>query len=60
MDTRIDYTSRANECIRLAEKAKPQDRALLLEIATTWLKLAERALGNDALWVNEPGKHLHS
>ena len=60
MGTRIDYHSRADECVRLAQDAKPQDRTLLLQIAKTWLKLAELALDDDSLWVNDRDKHLHS
>ena len=59
MSARIDYASRADECVRLAQKAKPEDRVLLLEIAKTWLKLAEHAL-DDTLWVNDSSRHLDS
>jgi hypothetical protein len=61
MDIPMDYTSRADECVRIARKARPRERAMLLEIAKTWLKLAELARDDDdALWVNGPGNHLHS
>ena len=60
MGTRIDYCSRADECVRLAQDAKPQDRALLLQIAETWLRLAELAVDDDNLWVNDREMRLHS
>jgi hypothetical protein len=60
MGIRIDYCSRADECFRLAKDAKPQDRASLLQIAETWLKLAELAFDDRNLWVNDRDKHLHS
>ena len=60
MGTRIDYARRADECVRLAQEAKPRERLMLLEIAKTWLKLAELALDDDAVWMKDPGRRLHS
>ena len=39
-----DYQQRAAECLRLARGARsPTNKALLLEMAQTWVKLAEQA-----------------
>jgi hypothetical protein len=38
------YKRRAAECVRMAERASnPEDKALLLQMAETWLRLAEKA-----------------
>jgi len=38
------YKLRAAECIRMAEQMdRPDDKALLLQMAQTWLRLAEKA-----------------
>jgi hypothetical protein len=38
------YKLRASECIRMAEKIdSPEDKTLLLQMAQTWLRLAEKA-----------------
>ena len=38
------YKRRAAECVRMAERAdNPEDKALLLQMAQTWLRLAEKA-----------------
>ena len=34
-----DYRKRAQECVRLAQSAKPHQRGILLDIATKWLEL---------------------
>ena len=40
-----EYQKLAAECVLLAKKARNQtSRTILLQIATTWLSLAERAL----------------
>jgi hypothetical protein len=38
------YKLRAAECIRMAEQTdRPDDKARLLQMAQTWLQLAEKA-----------------
>jgi hypothetical protein len=41
MENKDRYRSNAEECIRLAQSAKPQHKAALLEMAETWRRLAE-------------------
>ena len=41
MENKDRYRSNAEECIRLAQSAKPQHEAALLEMAETWRRLAE-------------------
>jgi hypothetical protein len=41
MENKDRYRSNAEECIRLAQNAKPQHKAALLEMAETWRRLAE-------------------
>jgi putative IMPACT (imprinted ancient) family translation regulator len=44
MGSSDQYKRRAAECVRLAEKADNADKkAMLLQMAQTWLRLAERA-----------------
>jgi hypothetical protein len=44
MRTAQDYQQRAAECVRLASNSThPTNKALLLEMALTWVKLAEQA-----------------
>jgi len=38
------YKRRAAECVRMAERTdRADDKALLLQMAETWLRLAEKA-----------------
>jgi hypothetical protein len=38
------YKARAAECVRLAERtSNSDDKAMLLQMADTWLRLAEKA-----------------
>ena len=38
------YKQRAAECVRMAERAdNSDDKAMLLQMAQTWLRLAEKA-----------------
>jgi hypothetical protein len=39
------YRQRANECVRIAGKVRPQERVELLKVAGAWLLLAD--LSND-------------
>ena len=41
MDNKDRYRRNAEECLRLAQSAKPQHRATLLKMAETWRRLAE-------------------
>ena len=39
-----EYRRHASECVRLAQEAQSaSDKALLLRMAETWIRLAERA-----------------
>jgi len=35
-----EYRKRAEECVRVAQNAKPHHRAFLLDIASKWLELS--------------------
>ena len=44
MPTYKEYQERAAECLRLAQSTNdPTNKALLLEMAQTWVRLAEQA-----------------
>jgi hypothetical protein len=44
-----DYKRLAGECLRIArESQNPNDRAMLLRMAETWIRLAERAAERDS------------
>jgi len=44
MDLADQYKRRTAECIRIAERStNSDDKALLLQMAQTWLRLAEKA-----------------
>ena len=44
MSDRVEFQSRAGECVRLAQAfADPEQKAALLDLADLWMKLAERA-----------------
>ncbi len=43
-----DFRRHATDCVRLAQNAQnPADKALLLKMAETWLRLAEQAKGRE-------------
>lgn len=49
MPSADDYRRHASECVRLAQNAQnPADKALLLKMAETWLRLAEQAEGRES------------
>jgi hypothetical protein len=49
MPSAEDYRRNASECVRLAQNAQnPADKALLLKMAETWLRLAEQAEGRES------------
>jgi hypothetical protein len=41
MENKDRYRSNAEECIRLAQGAKPQHKAALLKMAEAWRRLAD-------------------
>ena len=43
MPTAQQYRAHAEECVELAKRARPQDKAILLEMAEAWLRLADEA-----------------
>ncbi len=44
-----DYRRHASECVRLAQNAQnPGDKALLLKMAETWLRLADQAQDRES------------
>jgi hypothetical protein len=44
-----DYRKLAEDCVRLAQTAKETHRALLLNLARTWLQFADQ-VANDQQW----------
>jgi hypothetical protein len=49
MSAAQDYQHRAAECLRLARgTTNPTNKALLLEMAQTWVKLAEQAQAKES------------
>jgi hypothetical protein len=56
-----DYQERAAECLRLAQSMNdPAHKALLLEMAQTWVRLAEQAqredCGKKRIWGLRPAE----
>ena len=48
MPTVQDYQHRAAECLRMAHGTRnPTNKALFLEMALTWVKLADQAQARD-------------
>ena len=44
MSTTEEYRRHAADCVRVSQTlTKPEDKALLMEMASIWLRLAERA-----------------
>ena len=44
MSVADQYKRRAAECVRMAERtANAEDKALLLQMAQTWMRLADKA-----------------
>jgi hypothetical protein len=50
MKTPSDYRKLAEDCVRLAQTAKEAHRAMLLNMAHTWLHFADRA-AHDHEWI---------
>jgi hypothetical protein len=53
-----EYRKRAEECVQLAQSAKPHQRAILLDIATKWLMLAAQDAETQALLVQVNAKKM--
>jgi hypothetical protein len=50
MSDRADFQRRAEQCVQRAQEAKsPEQKALLIEMAQAWLRLAEQAESIEAL-----------
>ena len=49
MKAPADYRKIAEECVRLAQTANETHRAMLLNLAHTWLQLADQ-VANDHQW----------
>jgi hypothetical protein len=50
MTERADFQRRAEECVQRAQESKsPEQKALLIEMAQSWLRLAEQAGRIEAL-----------
>ena len=43
MNTSLEYLQRAEECLKIAERARPWERFEILRMAQTWLLLAREA-----------------
>jgi len=56
MRTVEDYRKRAQECVELAQKARANERPVLLEIAQTWIKLANAREAELRIEKSEPSK----
>jgi hypothetical protein len=52
MKTQSDYRKLAEDCVRLAQTATETHRAMLLNIARTWLQFADRAASDHQWMVN--------
>ena len=52
MKTQADYRKLAEDCVHLAQTAKDTHRVMLLNMAHTWLKLADGA-ANDHQWMDK-------
>jgi hypothetical protein len=50
MRTQSDYRKLAEDCVRLAQTATEVHRAMLLDMAHTWLQFADRA-AHDHEWI---------
>jgi hypothetical protein len=52
MKTQSDYRKLAEDCVRLAQTATEIHRVMLLNLAHTWLQLADRAASDHQCMVN--------
>jgi hypothetical protein len=50
MKTPADYRKLAEDCVRLAQTAKETHRAMLLNMANTWLQFADQ-VARDHQWM---------
>jgi hypothetical protein len=49
MTTPAEFRKRAEDCVQLAQNARPQDRTILLGIAQAWVELADQATADAEL-----------
>jgi len=49
MRTQTEYRKLAEDCVRLAQRARKIHRAMLLNMASTWLQFADRAANDQPL-----------
>jgi hypothetical protein len=54
MKTQSDYRKLAEDCVHLAQTAKETHRAMLLNLASTWLQLAEQVAKDRQLMASGP------
>jgi hypothetical protein len=52
MKSQADYRKLAEDCVRLAQTATEAHRAMLFNLAHTWLQLADRAASDHQWMVN--------
>jgi hypothetical protein len=50
-----DYRERAHECVRMAQAARPHERGILLEMARSWMTLADLAEQEALLLIDGDG-----
>lgn len=61
MATTDRYKQFAAECVRVAQQtSNPNDKAMLLQMADTWLKLAEKGAKADGEKEASQGPHTDS
>ena len=53
MKTQADYRKEAEDCVHLAQTATEVHRAMLLNMAHTWLQFADRAAHDHGSIVND-------
>jgi hypothetical protein len=60
MGTAADYRKRAQECVEMAQKAKPAERVTLLDIASAWAQLADAAEMETSICVRATNAATHT
>ena len=53
MTTPHEYRARALECVRLAQQATERERSLLIQIAETWMRLADQTEAANKVMVED-------
>jgi hypothetical protein len=56
MNSPEEYRRRAEECVQLAQSAPASQRAILIDIAQTWVRLADLATTERA-WIGGDGSN---